>query len=109
MNKMYGYFKYDWIKNTPIQYDNIFDDILLFFGQLGVFIFKGPGNTYMNIISIIVLYIITFIILLILRYGSKNISKNDFEYLIGIIAPIIIFGVSMTSLMNLQPVLRVAP
>lgn len=110
MNKIYGYFIYDWTTNdTIIQYDNIFDDILYFFGELGVFIFKGPGNTYMNIINIIVLYIITFIILLILRYGSKNISKNDFEYAIGIMAPIIIFGVSMTSLMNLTPVRRVAP
>jgi hypothetical protein len=98
MNKIYGYFIYDWTtKDTTIQYD----DILLFFGQLGLFIFKGPDDSpYTNIISIIVLYIITFIILLILRYGSKNISKNDFEYAIGIMAPIIIFGVSMTSLMK---------
>jgi high-affinity Fe2+/Pb2+ permease len=74
--------------------------MIQFFGELGLFIFKGPDDSYVNIIRILVLYIITIVILLILRYGSKNISKYDFSTSLGVMALLIIFGVSMVALLN---------
>ena len=99
-NKMYGKFPYDWVKNITFQYDELFNDIIQFFGELGYFICKGPDDSYTNIIRIFVLYIITLIILVILRYGSKSINKKQFSTSMGVMAPIIIFGVSMVALLN---------
>jgi len=97
---MYGKFPYDWVKNITFQYDELFNDIIQFFGELGYFICKGPDDSYTNIIRIFVLYIITVIILVILRYGSKSINKKQFSTSVGVMAPIIIFGVSMVALLN---------
>jgi hypothetical protein len=103
-NKTTGYFEHDWVKNITFQYDELFNEIIQFFGELGLFICKGPDEnsnpSYKNIIRIFVLYIITVVILVILRYGSKSINKKQFSTSLGVMAPIIIFGVSMVALLN---------
>lgn len=99
-NKTTGYFKYDWVKNITFEYDKLFNEMLQFFGELGLFICKGPDDSYVNIIRILVLYIITIVILVILRYGTKNIRKNEFSTSLGVMALLIVFGVSMVALLN---------
>ena len=84
---------------------SIFKEIILFFKDCLIFTFIGPKTgkdsvDYKNIINITVLYGITAIILLILRYGTHVINKNVFILWLKIMAIVIVFGVSMISLMN---------
>jgi hypothetical protein len=111
-NKTTNYFDTEKWNKIKDEYGNIIDKksnqtitkIIMELGKLIIdvvyFIFTGPNKDYRNIISIVVLYSLTAIILIICRYGTKAISQTEFSNAMAIMFVLITVGVSMTNLFN---------
>jgi hypothetical protein len=111
-NREANYFDDDYKNAGSNTNNNLFDssgilflEMVMFLKDSFIFTFIGPRTgddtvNYKNIINICGLYGITAFILLILRYAVNIIAKDVFTLWLKIMAIVIIFGVSMISLIN---------
>ena len=111
-NREANYFDDDYKNAGSNTNNNLFDssgilflEMVMFLKDSFIFTFIGPRTgddtvNYKNIINICGLYGTTAFILLILHYAVNIIAKDVFTLWLKIMAIVIIFGVSMISLIN---------